>query len=228
MMNMKYTTLFLDLDNTLLDFSMAEAISIRRVLSEHNLPFDDEAIKVYSKLNRGWWERFENGEIPKDLIYEGRFKSFCEYYGLTADTATMAVQYTNYLGECNHIIGGTFEIMDYLKAKGYYLCATTNGLCTTQYSRIKGSGLEPYFDGVFVSEDAGSQKPEVEYFDYVISRIPEKDKSKMLVVGDSPSSDVLGGINSGIDTCWFNPKNMESKYTPTYEIKTLAELKNIL
>ena len=76
---MKYTTLFLDLDNTLLDFSKAEAVSIRRVLSEHGLPVDDEAIKIYSKINRGWWERFENGEIPKDMIYEGRFKSFCEH-----------------------------------------------------------------------------------------------------------------------------------------------------
>lgn len=225
---MKYTTLFLDLDNTLLDFSMAEAVSVRRVLSEHGLPFDDEAIRVYSKINRSWWERFENGEIPKDMIYEGRFIGFCEYYGKTADTKKMATQYTDYLGQSNYVIPGVFEILDYLKEKGYYLCATTNGLCTTQYSRIDGSGLAPYFDGVFVSEDAGSQKPDIEYFDYVISHIPEKDKSKILVVGDSPSSDILGGIKSGIDTCWYNPNGMESKYKPTYEIKTLEEIKEIL
>ncbi len=225
---MKYTTLFLDLDNTLLDFSKAEAVSIRRVLSEHGLPFDDDAVEVYSKINRGWWERFENGEIPKEMIYEGRFISFCEHYGLTADTKTMAVKYTTYLGESNYTIDGVFEVLDYLKARGYYFCATTNGLCTTQYSRIKGSGLEPYFDGVFVSEDAGSQKPDTEYFDYVIDKIPEKDKSKMLVVGDSQSSDILGGINSGIDTCWYNPQKVKGKYMPTYEIKSLQQLKEIL
>lgn len=225
---MKYTTLFLDLDNTLLDFSKAEAVSIRRVLSEHGLPFNDEAIEVYSRINRTWWERFENGEIAKEMIYEGRFFSFCEYYGVTADTKTMSVKYTTYLGESNYTIEGVFPVLDYLKSKGYYFCATTNGLCTTQYSRIKGSGLESYFDGVFVSEDAGSQKPETEYFDYVISRIPEKDKSKMLIVGDSQSSDILGGINSGIDTCWYNPDNNKRKYKPTYEIHTLEELKNIL
>lgn len=225
---MKYTTLFLDLDNTLLDFTKAESVAVRRVLSEYNLPFDDKAVKNYSRINRSFWERFENGEIPKSAIYEGRFKAFCEFYGTVADTAAMAVKYTGYLGECNYVIDGAFKILDYLKSKGYYFCATTNGLCTTQYSRIKGSGLEPYFDSVFVSEDAGSQKPEVEYFDYVISRIPEKDKSKMLVVGDSQSSDILGGINSGIDTCWYNPKGAKGKYTPTYEIKSLEELKNIL
>ena len=225
---MKYTTLFLDLDNTLLDFSKAEAVSIRRVLSEHNLPYDDQAIEVYSKINRGWWERFENGEIPKNMIYEGRFISFCERYGLTADTATMAVKYTTYLGQSNYTIDGVFEVLDYLKAKGYYFCATTNGLCTTQHSRIKGSGLEPYFDGVFVSEDAGSQKPDVEYFDYVISNIPEKDTSKMLIVGDSQSSDILAGINSGIDTCWYNPNGIEPKYHSKFVISTLLELKELL
>ena len=225
---MKYTTLFLDLDNTLLDFSKAEAVSIRRVLSEHGLPFDNDAVEVYSKINRGWWERFENGEIPKEMIYEGRFISFCEHYGLTADTKTMAVKYTTYLGESNYTIDGVFEVLDYLKSRGYYFCATTNGLCTTQYSRIKGSGLEPYFDGVFVSEDAGSQKPDTEYFDYVIDKIPEKDKSKMLVVGDSQSSDILRGINSGIDTCWYNPQKVKGKYTPTYEIENLEQLKEIL
>ena len=225
---MKYTTLFLDLDNTLLDFSKAEAVSIRRVLSEHGLPFDNDAVEVYSKINSGWWDRFENGEIPKEMIYEGRFISFCEHYGLTADTKTMAVKYTTYLGESNYTIDGVFEVLDYLKSRGYYFCATTNGLCTTQYSRIKGSGLEPYFDGVFVSEDAGSQKPDTEYFDYVIDKIPEKDKSKMLVGGDSQSSDILGGINSGIDTCWYNPQKVKGKYTPTYEIENLEQLKEIL
>ncbi len=225
---MKYTTLFLDLDNTLLDFTMAEAVAIRRVLSEYNLPFDDEAVENYSRINLSYWKRFEKGEIPKNAIYEGRFKSFCEFYNKTADTATMAVKYTTYLGECNYVIDGVFPILDYLKSKGYYFCATTNGLCTTQYSRIKGSGLEPYFDGVFVSEDAGSQKPDTEYFDYVISHIPEKDKSKMLVIGDSESSDILGGIKSGIDTCWYNPQKIEGKYIPTFEIYNLEQLKEIL
>ena len=85
-----------------------------------------------------------------------------------------------------------------------------------------------YFDDIFVSEAAGHQKPEKEYFEFVISRIPEKDKSKMLIVGDSQSSDILGGINTGIDTCWFNFQNQEPKYKSKYEIKKLSDLKEFL
>ncbi len=225
---MKYTTLFFDLDNTLLDFSKTEAVSIRRLLSEYNLPCDGEAVANYSRINDGFWKRFENGEISKNAIYEGRFKAFCEFYNTSADTKAMALQYITYLGQGNYVIDGAFPVLDYLKAKGYYFCATTNGLCITQYRRIKGSGLEPYFNGIFVSEDAGSQKPDTEYFDFVISKIPEKDKRKILIIGDSQTSDILGGINSGIDTCWYNPKGAVAKYTPTYEIQSLEQLKDIL
>ena len=123
---------------------------------------------------------------------------------------------------------GAIEILEYLKGKGYKLYATTNGLSSTQFKRIKNSGIEPYFDKIFVSEEAGHQKPEKEYFDYVIANIPEKDKSKMLVVGDSPSSDILGAVNSGLDACWFNPDNKPPKYNTKYQVHTLYELKNIL
>ena len=98
----------------------------------------------------------------------------------------------------------------------------------TQYKRIEKSGLEPYFEKVFVSEDAGHQKPEKEYFEYVLANIPEKDKAKILIVGDSQSSDILGGINIGIDTCWYNPERSEAKYISKYEISYLSQLKEIL
>ncbi len=225
---MKYTTLFLDLDNTLLDFSKAEAASIRLVFSEFGLPNDDKAIKSYSEINQVLWESFERGEITKDYIYEQRFKEFCSLYNITADTKAVSERYITALGQSYYTVEGAFEILDYLKAKGYFLCATTNGLAFTQYNRIKHSGLEPYFDKVFVSETAGSQKPEASYFDYVISNIPEKDKTKMLIIGDSESSDILGGINSGIDTCWYNPENESKTLNPSYEITDLMQLKEIL
>ena len=85
-----------------------------------------------------------------------------------------------------------------------------------------------YFDKVFVSEDAGHQKPEKEYFDYVVDNIPETDKNKMLIIGDSQSSDILGGINSGIKTCWFNPDKLTAKYPCDLEINSLEQLKEIL
>lgn len=225
---MKYTSLFLDLDNTLLDFNMAEKVAVKKVLKKHNLPCDELAIETYSQINRNFWERFERGEIEKSEIFEGRFKTFCETFNKTGDTATISKEYVQFLSEGYYTVDGAFEILDYLKEKGYKLYATTNGLCTTQYRRIKESGLGPYFDKVFVSEDAGHQKPEKEYFDFVIANIPQKDKTKMLIVGDSQSSDILGAINSGIDSCWYNPENSQPKHKSKYEIKHLKDLKNIL
>ncbi len=225
---MKYTSLFLDLDNTLLDFNMAEKVAVKKVLEKHNLPCDDFAVKTYSQINRSFWERFERGEIQKSEIFEGRFKTFCETFNKTCDTATLSEEYVQFLSEGYYTVDGAFEILDYLKEKGYKLYATTNGLSTTQYRRIKESGLEPYFDKVFVSEDANHQKPEKEYFDFVIENIPEKDKSKILVIGDSQSSDILGAINSGFDSCWYNPEKTKPKYESTYEINCLEQLKNIL
>ncbi len=225
---MKYTSLFLDLDNTLLDFNMAEAVAVRKVLAQYGLPCDDEAVKVYSEINLGFWKRFEKGEIPKNAIFEGRFYSFLEHYGKKGDVPAISKDYCKNLSEGYFTVNGAIEILGYLKEKGYKLYATTNGFSFTQYNRIKHSGLEPYFDGVFISEDTGHQKPEKEYFDYVFEHISEKDKKRILVVGDSQSSDILGGINAGIDTCWFNPDKASPKYPSNYEISKLSELRTIL
>lgn len=224
----QYTSLFLDIDNTLLDFSKAEEVAVSTVFKNHGLPCDETAIAKYSAINQTYWERFEKGEIEKNEIYEGRFKSFVEYYQKVADTFAISEDYKKELSLQYFKVDGAIEILDYLIEKGYKLYATTNGLASTQYRRIKNSGIEKYFDDIFVSESAGHQKPEKEYFDYVIANIPEKDRSKMLVVGDSLSSDILGGINSNIDTCWFNPNHKKTEYKITYEIEKLSELENIL
>ncbi len=224
----KYTSLFLDLDNTLLDFNKAEYYAAKKLFEKYGLPCDDNAIKTYSSINYSFWKRFEKGEIEKQEIYENRFKVFCELYKTKANTAQMSKDYFINLSEGYYTLDGTFDILDYLKSKDYRLYATTNGMSLTQYKRIEKSGLGPYFDKVFVSEDAGHQKPEKEYFEYVLKNIPEKDKSKILIVGDSQSSDILGGINVSIDTCWYNPKNDKPKYIPNYEISDLLQLKEIL
>lgn len=224
----QYTSLFLDLDNTLLDFYKAEAVAVKKVLEQYNLPSDDNAIKTYSDINKYYWEAFERGEIPKSAIFEGRFKTLLEHFGEERNTADISKDYCSNLSEGHFKIDGADDILTYLKNKGYKLYATTNGLASTQFKRIENSGLGVYFDKIFISEDAGHQKPEKEYFDYVIDNIEEKDTEKMLIIGDSQSSDILGGINSGIDTCWFNPNNDTAKYESKYTIKSLAEIKNIL
>jgi len=225
---MNYTTLFFDLDNTLLDFTKAEYYAIKQVLKKYNLPFDDITIKTYSDINLKYWKKFEKGEIKKEDIFENRFIELFSVLGVECDEKAFSVDYFYALSNGFFTVDGAENILSILKSKGYYICATTNGISVTQYKRIKHSGLEPYFDKVFVSEDTGHQKPETAYFDYIIANIPEKDRKKILIIGDSQSSDILGGINSEIDTCWYNPKDEKPVYKVNYQIKDLKELEAIL
>ncbi len=225
---MKYTTVFFDLDNTLLDFLATEHKAICKLLTLHKLPCNDEIAARYSAINKVWWERFERGEIDKSEIYAGRFRTLLEALGEEGDAEQMAKDYFGFLSEGHDLMDGAEEVLKYVKAKGYIICATTNGVSFTQYKRIRESGLQKYFDYVFVSEDAGHQKPEKEYFDYAIQNSTEKDKSKIIVIGDSQSSDILGGINAGLDTCWYNTTGEARRYEPTYEIKHIREVMEIL
>lgn len=224
----KYTTLYFDLDNTLLDFSAAEHSAIQKLFALHNLPCDAEKIAKYSAINQTWWERFEKGEIKKEEIYSGRFREYLEFYNFDGDHQKMAEDYFEFLSEGYDLINGADKALDYIKQKGYTVCITTNGMSRTQYRRINNCSIKQYFDYIFVSEDAGHQKPEIEYFDYVMSNTPEKDKSKILVIGDSLSSDILGGVNFNVDTCWLNPKGKQGLPKPTYEIANIMQIIDIL
>ncbi len=224
----KYTTLYFDLDNTLLDFSATEHKAIRNLFALHKLPISNEKIARYSAINLTWWERFEKGKIKKHEIYSGRFSEYLAFYGLNGDPKKMSEDYFEFLSQGYDIIDGADKALEYIKNKGYTVCITTNGMSRTQYRRIDNCSIKKYFDYIFVSEDAGHQKPETEYFDYVMSNTSEKDKSKILVIGDSISSDILGGINFGVDTCWLNPKGKSGAYKPTYEITNIMQICDIL
>jgi len=225
---MSYTTIYFDLDNTLLDFTLTEYKAIKQLLSLHKLPDDDETAKTYSAINQSFWEAFERGDIKKEEIFAGRFKKLLEVIGKDGEPERMAKDYFGFLAAGHDVIDGAFRVLEWLKAEGFKVYATTNGIAATQFRRVKESGLEPLFDGVFVSEEALHQKPEKEYFQYVMEHTEEKNVKNILIVGDSQSSDILGGINSGIDTCWYNPKGKKGKHFSKYEIASLEELTKIL
>ncbi len=224
----KYTTLYFDLDNTLLDFSAAEYTAIRKLFALHNLPISDERIAKYSQINHTWWKRFEKGEIEKNEIYSGRFREYLKFYDLNGNPDVMAKDYFEFLSQGCDLIKGADKALEYIKNKGYTVCITTNGMSHTQYRRINNCTIKQYFDYIFVSEDAGHQKPEVAYFEYVMQNTSEKDKTKILVIGDSMSSDILGGINFGVDTCWLNPNGVNAEHKCTYEIKNIMQICDIL
>ncbi len=224
----KYTTIYFDLDNTLLDFHKSEYKAIKALLELHGLPSGDYQAKLYSDINREYWERFERGEIKKEDIFVNRFETLLNKLGAKGNIQKMSEDYFSILSKCHDVMDGAEEILRWIKGRGYTVCATTNGVALTQYRRIEESGIGEYFDFICVSEDAGHQKPEKEYFDYVLFHTAEKDKSRILIIGDSMSSDILGGINAGIDTCWYNPNGKSVTHIPTYEISTLEQLKYIL
>ena len=225
---MKYTTLYFDLDNTLLDFYAAERSAINRLLSLYGIEPKAEYVSIYSKINKQIWGRFERGEIRREEIFESRFIEFTNAIGVKVDTAKMSSDYFSLLAEGHDTVPGAAEVLEYLKRKGYIICATTNGVSKTQHKRIAESGIGGYFDFVFISEDTGHKKPEKAYFDYVLEHTPEKDRGKILIIGDSQSSDIQGGKNAGIDTCWLNIDKEPATHKPTYEISDISELKNIL
>lgn len=222
----KYTTLLFDADETLLDFPASEKAALKGVFEAFGIQYSEELRSTFSKINSALWKQLEKGLITRDVIRIRRFEQFCEATCVSAEPKDMSELYVKLLGQSCFVYEGAKELCKKLSEK-YELYIVTNGIGTVQQSRLAKSGLLPYFKDVFVSEKIGSQKPEKKFFDFVFENISEKDKSKVVIVGDSMSSDILGGINAGIDTCFFNPLGREEVYSPTYAVKSFKELENI-
>lgn len=230
----RYTTLLLDVDGTLLDFDEAERRGVIAVMEHFGVTPTRELVDRYHEINLSYWKAFERGDIPKSGIFGSRYQQFFSEIGKTVDGMEAERLYRQCLDTCAVLLDGALELCAYLKER-YDLYVVTNGVSHTQYSRLALSGLDQYFTDIFVSEDAGSQKPQKEYFDYCFARIPEKDPAKMLLIGDSLTSDIRGGKNAGIDTCWVNPGGMEAEGSqlaeelkPEYVVHGLWELKGVL
>lgn len=224
----KYSVIFLDLDNTILDFNFSEKIAVKSVLKDNGLLCDDKTANLYSDINKFFWQRFENGEIKKEEIYVERFIMLFDKLNIKADAKKVSDDYFIELAKCHHLADGALYVLDELKKRGYTLYATTNGVKRTQNKRIKEAGLNKYFDFICISEEIGYQKPQKEYFDFCINKTGLSDKGKILVVGDSESSDVLGAKNAGLDICWLNSFNKKSKFSVDYEINKITDLLSVL
>ncbi len=222
----KYSTLLFDADNTLLDFNKAERFSIKQTCENFGISCSDEYAELYSKINLSMWKRHEKGEITREEIKLFRFMEFIKQIGADIDPKEMGRYYESTLCTRGDIFPGAKELCHSLKPH-YNMYLVTNGLAKVQHSRLSKSGILPYFDKVFISEEYGSQKPEKLFFDRIFKEIPEKDKSRICIIGDSMSSDILGGINAGIDTCFFAPASASEAYTPTYRATSFEEILKI-
>lgn len=219
----------LDLDDTLLDFHRAEAEAIRHTLAEIGIDPTDETIRLYSKINRGCWEKLELGEYTRDEVLHKRFDILFDTLGTSGDSHATQKLYEYRLSLGAYYLDGAEELLDELYGK-YRLYLATNGIVNVQSRRIKDSGIGKYFDGIFVSERIGYNKPDKRFFDIAFSEIPSFKHEETVIVGDSLTSDIKGGLNAGIKTVFFNPSKQKNNtdITPDYEISSLAELTELL
>lgn len=224
-----YQWLLFDVDNTLFDFNLAEQKSLEATFLANQLPFAPEFLPIYKSINKRLWQAFEQGKMSANEINTVRFAQLLDQVGFSADAHQFSQIYASQLARCTDLLHGAQELLDTL-ASNYQMGLVTNGLKEIQRPRLRRSPLLSYFNPIIISGEVGVQKPDAGIFDLAFAGMNKPDKSTVLMIGDSLSSDMQGGINYGMDTCWFNPENRPNQHDLpiTYEIHHLADLLNIL
>ena len=221
--------LFLDLDDTILDFHKAERIAISKTFQAFGLEPTEAVLDRYHVINRQHWERLEKGELTREQVLQGRFEVLFLEMGRRADAAAIARTYEHNLSIGHYFLPGAREALDAL-GKHCRLYLASNGTASVQQGRLTSAGLYPVFEKVFVSQELGFNKPSIEFFNACTRQIPGYDPQKAMMVGDSLTSDIQGGINAGMATCWVNPTHAPGRpdIRPDYEIGALSELEGLL
>lgn len=217
--------IFLDLDDTLLDFHLAEHIAMKATFAELGVPNDDKTLARYSEINRSCWERLERGEWTRREVLVGRFKLLFAEIGSLADPELAQQTYEDKLCIGHYFLPGAEKLLDGLYGN-YKLYITSNGTARVQDSRIASSGIARYFDGIFISQRVGADKPSPIFFERVFEAIDGFEPSEAIIVGDSLTSDIKGGRDAGILTCLYNPKHKPGRedIIPNFEISDLRQL----
>ena len=219
---------FLDLDDTILDFGWAERRALTAELRSHGFEPDDAMLRRYSEINVQHWQMLERGELTREQTLVRRFAVWLEELGLPFDPEVIQVGYESRLGSGHCFIDGAPELLDALVGR-YRLFIASNGCASVQAGRIESAGIARYFERMFVSELMGADKPSREYFELCFSQIEGFDPSKAVIIGDSLTSDILGGLNTGMHTVWFDPNGRPSTdIVPEYTVRSLSEIPPLL
>lgn len=234
-----YKYILWDIDGTVLDFEAAESQAIKFLFKKYNLGIcTDEMIADYSKINVRYWQALERGEMTKPEILVGRFKEFFEYIGVDASVAeAFNSDYQIALGDYVVFEDGAMDVLNDERnaanadgTRKYRIIAVTNGTKVAQTKKLKTSGLVTIFDAVYISEDVGVEKPNKEYFDILFEKEGITNLNEVVIIGDSLTSDILGGNNAGIDTIWYNKsKKVNDKgVSVTHEVQNLREVADLV
>ena len=220
--------IFLDLDDTILDFHRSEAVALRKTLQSLNVNPTDEVIARYSAINLAHWKALERRELTRGEVLTGRFRQLFEELGMNVSPNVAQSLYEKNLSESHFFIDGAPRLLMTLSQK-YPLYIASNGTTLVQTSRIASSGIGRYFKAVFLSEQLGADKPQIEFFERATGQIEGYNPGEAIILGDSITSDMQGGINAGMHTCWFNPHHRDNHgITPEFEITDLSQFDAVL
>ena len=221
--------LLIDLDDTILDFHKAERIGLENTIRHYGAEPTADTVALYKQINAAHWRALERGEMTRKQVNEGRFTQLFRALGTTVNGEECAAYYLSQLAETYDYLPGAEEAIRQL-SRSYRIFVASNGNSAVQTPRLALSGLNTYVEKAFISEALGENKPSKAYFDLCFAQIPDFDPKQAIMVGDSLTSDIQGGINAGIPTCWVNTFGISNttESRPDYEISSLAQLEALL
>lgn len=223
------TTIFFDLDDTLLDFTRAEREALTQAFRRFDVDPTPAVLDRYHELNRQQWELLEEGKLTRPQVLLRRFDLLFAELGVDRSSRQVCDAYEAFLAQGHWFIPGALELLKTLSPR-YELYLASNGAAAVQRSRLESAGILPYFKEIFISEEVGFDKPSPAFFQAVFAAIPGFSREKALIVGDSLTSDIRGGRNAGIRTCWFDPHGMPRRpdIVPDWRITALDQLTELL
>ncbi len=226
---MTYRWILFDADNTLFDFDRSEKFALEQAFSDFDIPFSDEFVAIYHDVNKQCWKAFEEGAMDQNTLRSKRFELFLEQIEARGDAGKMGTNYLQHLANTDFMVDGARTLLNRLLGK-FKMAIVTNGLQDVQRPRVRKTQTMHFFEAIIVSEEIGASKPGRAFFEYTFEQIGQPTKSSALMVGDSLNSDIRGGNEFGIDTCWFNPgkQRNETEITPKFEIDELKLLEEVL
>jgi len=224
-----YQWLLFDADDTLIDFQATETAAFACLLQQLGVAFAGEHRERYREINEVLWRALERGEITAARLMVQRFEVFAAELGLTIDAERISVDYLQHIADCTRFIPGANEVIQTL-SRSYRIGIVTNGFKQIKYRQLAGSGFAEHLEAILISEEVGAAKPHADFFDAAFAKIGQPSKDAVLIIGDSLSSDIGGGHAYGIDTCWYNPKQLAppEQPVPSYTIARLEQLLDIL
>ena len=223
---------FIDIDNTLLDFDIAIKTGIKEGFKKYNLgEFTDEMFVTFEHINNNLWESLQRKEITFSELKEKRFDIFFKELGINFNGQLFESNFRDFLFSFAYPVDGAIDLLNYLKNKGYILCAASNGPLKQQINRLTVGQMYNYFNYIFVSEDIGYSKPSKDFFKECFSRMNNKyNSSQSIMIGDSLTSDIQGAKNANMRSIFFNKHKKDAlfDFSSDYMINELKDIKNII